>query len=119
MYASVVFTHSLVEPPESYTCNFLAGSFQRVELLFAFFKTLPEDVHQQNQQVHQERVQRVGNQGQETGEGNPQEAAVCRQEENPGQPAEGGGRRGGEPPAGRGIEGTFEALTLTLWGFVC
>ena len=95
MYASVVFTHSLVEPPESYTWNFLAGSFQRVKLLFAFFKTLPEDVHQQNQQVHQERVQRAGNQGQETGEGNPQEAAVCRQEENPGQPAEGGGRRGG------------------------
>ena len=66
MFASVVLTHSLVEPPESYTWNFLAGNFQRVKLLFAFFKTLPEGVHQQNQQVHQERVQRAGNQGQET-----------------------------------------------------
>lgn len=90
MFASVVLTHSLVEPPESYTWNFLAGNFQRVKLLFAFFKTLPEGVHQQNQQVHQERVQRAGNQGQETRAGNPQEAAVHREEENPGQLA--GGR---------------------------
>ena len=38
MYASVALTHSLIEPPKSYTSNFLAGSFQRVKLLFAFLK---------------------------------------------------------------------------------
>ena len=98
MYASVVFTHSLVEPPESYTWNFLAGSFQRVKLLFAFFKTLPEDVHQQNQQVHKKGYREREIKGRRQGKGIPRrQLCAGRKRTQVSQRREGGGGGGGEP----------------------